>query len=102
MANTTYMLTDGQKQELSSMFGKGVNFSEKERTFYAHDVGALPSLVKTMLGKTKPAAIVKVLNEEDAVRLVNLARKHSIPVVPRARASSGYWRHHSHKRRNNS
>ena len=90
MANTTYELKDEQKQELSSIFGKGVNFSEKERHFYTHDVGALPSLVKRMLGNTKPAAIVKILNEEDAVRLVNFARQHSIPLVPRAGASSGY------------
>jgi Fe-S oxidoreductase/FAD/FMN-containing dehydrogenase len=90
MVNTTYELKDGQKEELSSMFGKGVNFSKKERHFYTHDVGALPPLVKKMLGNTKPAAIVKVLNEEDAVRLVNFARRHSIPLVPRAGASSGY------------
>lgn len=90
MANTTYELTDEQKQGLSSMFDKGVNFSDKERHFYTHDVGALPSLVKKMLGNTKPAAIVKLRNEDDAVKLVNFARKYGIPVVPRAGASSGY------------
>ena len=83
-------LTDQQKQELSGIFGQGVNFKDKERMFYTHDVGALPSLVKGLLGKTKPAAIVKVSSEKKAIELVNFARKNKIPVVPRAGATSGY------------
>ncbi|MBN2109851.1 MAG: FAD-binding oxidoreductase [Methanosarcinaceae archaeon] len=90
MATAVYELTDEQKQELSSIFGKGVNFREKERHYYTHDVGALPSLVKRMIGKTMPAAIVKVTGEEKAVGLMKFARKYGIPVVPRAGASSGY------------
>jgi Fe-S oxidoreductase/FAD/FMN-containing dehydrogenase len=90
MTNTVYELKDEQKQELASMFGKGVNFSEKERHYYTHDVGALPGLVKKVVGNTKPAAIVKVANEDKAVELMNFARKYGIPVVPRAGASSGY------------
>ncbi|WP_406660953.1 FAD-binding and (Fe-S)-binding domain-containing protein [Methanolobus sp. ZRKC3] len=90
MANDKYELSDLQKQELSDIFGRGVNFKDKERTFYTHDVGALPSLVKGLLGKTKPAAIVKVINEKKAVEIVNFARKYKIPIVPRAGATSGY------------
>jgi Fe-S oxidoreductase/FAD/FMN-containing dehydrogenase len=90
MANSTFELSEQQKKELSDIFGRGVNFKDKERHFYTHDVGALPSLIKTMVGKSKPAAIVKVKNEEKAVELINFARKYKIPVVPRAGASSGY------------
>lgn len=90
MTNSMYELTEQQKKELTEIFGRGVNFKDKERHFYTHDVGALPSLVKRIVGKTKPAAIVKVKDEKKAIELVNFARKYKIPIVPRAGASSGY------------
>ncbi len=90
MTDSIYKLNEQQRQELSDIFGRGVNFRDKERCFYTHDVGALPSLIRSILGKTKPAAIVKVENEQKAVELINFARKYKIPIVPRAGASSGY------------
>ncbi|WP_370575071.1 FAD-binding oxidoreductase [Methanomethylovorans sp.] len=90
MAKAVYELNEQQKKELASIFGEGVNFKKKERHFYTHDVGSLPSVVKTFLGKTEPAAIVKVRNEEQAAKLMEFARKYDIAIVPRAGASSGY------------
>ncbi|KGK97869.1 Fe-S oxidoreductase [Methanococcoides methylutens] len=90
MAKNTANLTSSQEEELGGIFGDRVNFSKRERHFYCHDVGALPSMAKMMLGNTDPAAIVKLRTEEDIVKLMGFARKHSIPIVPRAGASSGY------------
>ncbi|ADI74686.1 FAD linked oxidase domain protein [Methanohalobium evestigatum Z-7303] len=83
-------LSGEQKSELSNIFGPHVNFKKRERHYYGHDIGTLPTLVKPMLGKSEPSAVVKVENEDEAVKLIKFANKYNIPVVPRAGASSGY------------
>ncbi|MCD4703926.1 MAG: FAD-binding oxidoreductase [Methanosarcinaceae archaeon] len=91
MANQVTELSLQQKKELEDIFGeKSVNFKKRERHYYTHDVGALPALAKPLLGKVEPAAIVRVHSENDAINLLTFAKKYSIPVVPRAGASSGY------------
>src|SRR5665648_358179 len=90
MTNHVTELTTQQQQELSDIFGTRVNFKKRERHYYTHDVGTLPPLAKPLLGKTEPAAIVKIGSEAEAVKLIEFANKHKIPVVPRAGASSGY------------
>lgn len=90
MVKAVYELNELQKKELASIFGEGVNFKRKERHFYTHDVGSLPPVVKTFLGNTQPAAIVKIRDEEQAVKLMEFALKYEIAIVPRAGASSGY------------
>lgn len=90
MARNTANLNSSQQEEIAAIFGDRVNLSKRERHFYCHDVGALPSMAKMMLGNTDPAAIVKLRNEDDIVKLMEFARKYSIPIVPRAGASSGY------------
>jgi FAD/FMN-containing dehydrogenase len=83
-------LSDVQKRELSELFGEYVNLDKRERHYYNHDIGALPPLVKKVIGNTDPAAVVKIRTEEDAVKLLEFANRHRIPVIPRAGASSGY------------
>ncbi len=83
-------LSEKQKEELTNIFGKRVNFKKRERHYYTHDVGTLPYLVKPLLGKVEPAAIIRVSNEDEAVKLIKFANKYEIPIVPRAGASSGY------------
>lgn len=84
-------LSEKQKEELTDIFGNDrVNFKKRERHYYTHDVGTLPYLVKPMLGKVEPAAIVKVSSEDEAVKLIKFANEYEIPIVPRAGASSGY------------
>jgi FAD/FMN-containing dehydrogenase len=78
------------KKELSEIFGDYVNLDKRERHYYNHDIGALPPLVKIVLGNTDPAAVVIIRKEEDAVRLLKFANRYKIPIVPRAWASSGY------------
>ncbi|WP_214044241.1 FAD-binding and (Fe-S)-binding domain-containing protein [Methanomethylovorans sp.] len=90
MVKAVYELNEQQKADLSLIFGEDVNFKKKERRFYTHDVGSLPPVVKMFLGNTQPAAIVKIRDEEQIVKLMEFARKYEIAVVPRAGASSGY------------
>lgn len=83
-------LSTMQKTELSEIFGEYINLDRRERHYYNHDIGALPPLIKTVIGNTDPAVVVKIRKEEDAVKLLKFANRHKIPVVPRAGASSGY------------
>jgi Fe-S oxidoreductase/FAD/FMN-containing dehydrogenase len=83
-------LSEIQKKEISELFGEYINLDKRERHYYNHDMGALPPLVKKVIGNTDPAAVVKIRTEEDAVKLLKFANRHKIPVVPRAGASSGY------------
>lgn len=83
-------LSEIQKKEISELFREYINLDKRERHYYNHDMGALPPLVKKVIGNTDPAAVVKIRTEEDAVKLLKFANNHKIPVVPRAGASSGY------------
>jgi FAD/FMN-containing dehydrogenase len=69
-----------QKTELTELFGEYVNLDKRERHYYNHDIGALPPLLKKVIGKTDPAAVVKIRTEEDAVKLLEFANRHKIPV----------------------
>ncbi|MBN2134318.1 MAG: FAD-binding oxidoreductase [Acidobacteria bacterium] len=66
------------------------NFRKTERLLYSHDIAAMPSLVKPLVGNTVPYAIVQPMNEDELIHLVKWAAKEKIPVTPRAKASSGY------------
>ncbi|ADE36123.1 FAD-binding and (Fe-S)-binding domain-containing protein [Methanohalophilus mahii] len=90
MSQQVFEFSEQQKKELTDIFGSRVNLSRRERHFYNHDVGALPSMAKKLLGKAEPAAIVKLKNEEDVIKLMDFASRYSVPVVPRAGATSGY------------
>ena len=90
MAKRVPELSTMQKTELSTIFGEYINLDKRDLHYYNHDIGALPPLVKTVIGNTDPAAVVKIRKEEDAVKLLRFANRYKIPVVPRAGASSGY------------
>ncbi|MCK4937597.1 MAG: FAD-binding oxidoreductase [Methanosarcinales archaeon] len=90
MVKSKYSLSNEEKNELIEIFGTRVNFNKRERHYYTHDVGCMPSLIKPLLGKVEPAAIVKVGSEEEAIKLIKFANKYNVPLVPRAGASSGY------------
>lgn len=79
-----------QRAYLKEKFGNRVNFDEMERRLYSHDIAAIPSLIKPLIGNTVPNAVVQPENEKELVALVNWARKNNIALTPRAKASSGY------------
>jgi Fe-S oxidoreductase/FAD/FMN-containing dehydrogenase len=79
-----------QRAYLTEKFGNRVNFDKMERKLYSHDVGAIPSLIKPLIGDTLPDALVQPQSEEELVDLVVWANENNIALTPRAKASSGY------------
>jgi len=83
-------LREALKTDLKEMFGPRVSFSRTERKLYGHDIAAIPSLIKPLLGRTTPEAVVQPASEAELVALVKWASRHRIPLTPRGKASSGY------------
>ncbi len=79
-----------QIQRLEQLFGGRATFSPRELRQYGHDVGALPALLKPLLGSTRPAGVVQPLSEEELVGLASWAAAEGLPLVPRGRSTSGY------------
>jgi FAD/FMN-containing dehydrogenase len=83
-------LNDKGRLFLEQTFGNRVSFDQRERKLYGHDIAVFPSLVRPLLGKTIPDAVVQPETEEELIDLVLWAMKHEIPLTPRGKASSGY------------
>jgi FAD/FMN-containing dehydrogenase len=75
---------------LEGKFGGRANFNPTERLLYGHDIAAMPGLVRPLVGKTTPDAVVQPESEEELAELVRWASKKRIPLVPRGKGSSGY------------
>ncbi|MEA4910199.1 MAG: FAD-binding and (Fe-S)-binding domain-containing protein [Anaerolineaceae bacterium] len=67
-----------------------VNTDRVERKLYGHDVGAMPGMVKPLIGSTLPDAVAQPQTEEELVALVRWAGQHHVPLTPRGKATSGY------------
>ncbi len=79
-----------QKQYLEEKFGNRISFRPVERVLYGHDIAAMPSLIKPLIGNTTPDGVVQPFNELELVELVRWAGEHHIPLTPRGKATSGY------------
>jgi Fe-S oxidoreductase/FAD/FMN-containing dehydrogenase len=79
-----------QKEWLGSKFGDRVNFRMTERKLYGHDIAAMPSLFKPLIGDTTPEAVVQPETEQEVIDLVKWAKTNRITLTPRGKASSGY------------
>jgi len=75
---------------LADKFGPRANFDPTERMLYGHDIAAVPSLVKPLLGNTSPDAVVQPVSEEEVAALAKWASKKKIRLVPRGKGTSGY------------
>ena len=78
------------KEYLKEKFKDRVTFDDVERMLYGHDIAAMPSLIKPLIGDTTPDAVVQPQSEEELKELVMWAAKNHIPLTPRGKASSGY------------
>lgn len=76
-------------KELKLKFGERYRDDKAERLIYSHDVASLPDVVEKMVIKL-PQAVVQPVNVEEVVFVVNYARQHNIPIVPRGAGTSGY------------
>jgi Fe-S oxidoreductase/FAD/FMN-containing dehydrogenase len=79
-----------QRAYLEKTFGDRANFRRVERKLYGHDIAAMPSLFKPLIGDTIPDAVVQPASEAELVELVKWAGQNGIPLTPRGFASSGY------------
>lgn len=84
------LVAGGATGFLEKTFGARVRFDEVERMLYSHDVGEIPYLIKPLLGKTTPQAVVQPESEAELVALVKWANETGTVITPRAKATSGY------------
>ncbi|MGD2245943.1 MAG: FAD-binding and (Fe-S)-binding domain-containing protein [Candidatus Aminicenantes bacterium] len=78
------------KKWIQEIFGERANFNRTERILYSHDIAAVPSLFKPLVGNTVPDIVIQPQNEQELVELVRWAEERKIPLVPRGKGSSGY------------
>jgi Fe-S oxidoreductase/FAD/FMN-containing dehydrogenase len=78
------------RTDLENLFGNRVSFHKLERKLYGHDIAAIPSLVKPLIGNTIPDAIVQPETEGELTELVRWAVKNKIALTPRGKSTSGY------------
>jgi len=83
-------LSTTQIEYLKNTFQDRVTFDDVERMLYGHDIAAMPSLIKPLIGNTIPEAVVQPVSEEELQKLTSWAAGHMIPLTPRGKASSGY------------
>ena len=83
-------MTADQKKYLEDTFNSRVSFDPTERKLYSHDIAAMPKLIKPLIGKTLPDAVVQPEAEEELISLAKWANREKIPLVPRGKATSGY------------
>ena len=76
--------------ELKQIEGLRINSDIRERHLYENDIGELPSMPKLLVGNTTPGVIVQPVNESQVIKIIELASKHKVSLIPRAAATSGY------------
>ena len=70
---STWLLTARDKKSLAELFGERVTFDKTERKLYGHDIAAMPSMVKPVIGNTVPDAVVQPRSAEQLARLMQWA-----------------------------
>ena len=80
----------GQRLYLEQKFEDRVTFRRTERKLYGHDIAAMPSVIKPLVGKTVPDAVLQPETEQELVELVRWAAEQKIALTPRGKASTGY------------
>jgi Fe-S oxidoreductase/FAD/FMN-containing dehydrogenase len=83
-------LSTADRDRLKNLFGPHVTFDRRERRLYGHDIAAMPSLVRPLVGDTTPDAVVQPTSEEQLVELVRWASGRGVSLTPRGKGSSGY------------
>ena len=83
-------LSTQEKTFLTDLFGERVTYDKTERKLYGHDIAAMPSMVKPVIGNTVPDAVVQPRSAEQLARLMRWANDNEITLTPRGKATSGY------------
>lgn len=83
-------LPDDIKAVLQEKFQNRVSFDDLERRIYAHDMAAIPEMVKPLVGNPIPGGIVQPADEAELLEIIKLALENDISLTPRGKATSGY------------
>jgi Fe-S oxidoreductase/FAD/FMN-containing dehydrogenase len=83
-------ISASQQTYLEQKYGDRASFRKLERKLHGHDIAAMPSLFKPLVGNTIPDGVVQPSSEEELVELVRWAARNNVPLTPRGKASSGY------------
>lgn len=75
---------------LQQIFGDRMKVDLIERKMYSFDIGALPSLIKSVVPAGIAGAVVRPLQEAEIVQLVRLSKQEKLQLVPRGASTSGY------------
>jgi len=71
------------------LFGEHVAFHRTELMLYSSDIGFLPHIAKSQIN-TIPDAVVQPGRKEDLEKLITLAYRYRVPLIPRGGATAGY------------
>ena len=82
-------MKENWKGELKDLFGQRVKFDEIERRLYSRDSASLPQPIERFVDNV-PEAVVQPVDTSELVKLCEISRSYSIPVVPRGGGTSGY------------
>jgi Fe-S oxidoreductase/FAD/FMN-containing dehydrogenase len=82
-------MQDNLKKDLIAAFDERVAFHKTERLLYSTDIGFLPA-VATMQINTMPDAVVQPRTTDELKKLIDLAAKYNVPLVPRGGGTTGY------------
>jgi Fe-S oxidoreductase/FAD/FMN-containing dehydrogenase len=77
------------KQALIEVFDERVAFHKTERLLYSTDIGFLPVIARMQIN-TMPDAVVQPRTKDELKKLVDLAARYKIPLVPRGGGTTGY------------
>lgn len=83
-------LNASERSWLEGKFDRRVSMRLTERKLYGHDIAAIPSLIRPLVGSTLPGAVVQPESEAELAGLVRWANGRGIPLTPRGKATSGY------------
>jgi FAD/FMN-containing dehydrogenase/ferredoxin len=91
MFSSKSALSIAQQQEIESIVGRNrARFDLRERRIYSHDTSVLPRPTRLLAGTRVADGVVRVVDADEVVELLNYARAKRIPLVPRGKGTSGY------------
>lgn len=85
------VLSSGLLNELHALFDDDHMRADRvERKMYSHDIGTMPKLVAPFIPNGLAGAVVRPRTTEEVQKLIALANKYHVALVPRGMATSGY------------
>ena len=78
-------------KQLLELLGDRATASPFETALYQSDLAAVPPFLSRALFQTRPDIVVRPRSTEEVASVLRYAELHSVPVTPRAAASTAYY-----------